>query len=99
MRKNLILVIQLSLILIMSWSLFGCGGGDATTTSSNTLPVAKAGANLSVAVGAVVTLDGDESSAPDGENLSYSWTIVESPVGSITNLSLANSASPVLASY
>ena len=43
-----------------------------------------------------VTLDGTGSSDPQGDILSYSWTIVDRPLGSAATLSDANTATPTL---
>jgi len=53
-------------------------------------PIADAGADESVAVGARVTLDGSGSSSPDGEILVYYWEQVDGPT---VTLSDADSAS------
>jgi len=50
-------------------------------TITNLAPVAKAGEDLSMYVGAVATLDGRTSSDPDGHMpLSYEWTQIGGPV-------------------
>jgi chitinase len=57
---------------------FGGKDTDSTTvavgTSSVSLLSANAGPDQTVAPGAQVELDGSESSAPNGEELTYSWT-------------------------
>lgn len=56
----------------------GCGG-NATDTVSVTLinraPIADAGANSTVLVGDLVTLNATASTDPDGDDLAYSWTV------------------------
>jgi hypothetical protein len=55
---------------------------------------ANAGAAQSVAVGAVVTLDGSASRADVGRTLTYGWTLTTRPAGSSANLSSATAAKP-----
>jgi len=65
------------------------GGGDSTTSgTTNSAPVANAGANQTVDEQGPVTLDGSASSDPDGNTLSYSW----SQTGGVT-VTLSNAAS------
>ena len=50
-----------------------------TITTSNSAPVAAAGARKSAAVGALVLLDGSGSFDPDGDVLSFSWALISRP--------------------
>ncbi|MCB1682848.1 MAG: PASTA domain-containing protein [Pseudomonadales bacterium] len=59
----------------------------------NSAPVADAGPNQSVTLGATVQLDGSASSDPDGDVLTYLWTL-NFPTGSSAALSDATSATP-----
>ncbi len=52
------------------------------TVPVNTEPVANAGANQSVKVGDIVTLDGGNSSDANNDILNYHWTFISKPVGS-----------------
>jgi RHS repeat-associated protein len=68
-------------------------GGTATDTVTitaelaNSPPLAAAGADRVVAVGTTVTVDGSASSDPDGDPLSFAWTLAERPAGSLAALS------------
>ena len=48
-------------------------------TSHNVQPIAHAGIDQSVDENTLVTLDGTGSSDPDGDTLSYSWTLTDFP--------------------
>ena len=60
----------------------------------NPAPIANAGHNQAVAPGATVTLDGSQSSDPDGQALSYAWT---APSGAAFTLAGATTAHPTFA--
>jgi len=61
--------------------------------SENRPPVANAGSDRPVETGTGVMLDGTGSSDPDGDTLSYSWTL-DVPAGSSASLSAADTATP-----
>jgi formylglycine-generating enzyme required for sulfatase activity len=63
-----------------------------TASTSNSAPVANAGADQNVSTGSTVTLDGTGSTDADGDTLTYSWTLVSKPPGSTATLSFANVA-------
>lgn len=62
--------------------------------AQNTAPTANAGPNQSVFKGDLVALDGSGSSDPDGDEITYAWSITEKPVGSLAQLSEPASVSP-----
>ncbi|MGH9238521.1 MAG: PKD domain-containing protein, partial [Vicinamibacterales bacterium] len=66
-----------------------------TATSANRAPTANAGADQATAgIGLPVVLDGSGSSDPDGDTLTYQWTIALAPEGSSAALGGSSTASP-----
>ena len=65
-----------------------------TISTINAAPVAESGPNQSVLVGESVFLDGSQSSDPDNDNLSFSWSFATKPVGSNANLDDATLPTP-----
>ena len=62
--------------------------------ATNGAPLANAGANNTVRVGELATLNGAASSDPDGNALTYAWTITSRPSGSTAALTGATSVNP-----
>ena len=60
----------------------------------NAPPLANAGINQTVFGGQLVTLNGSQSSDPEGATLAYQWTIISQPGGNTINLSGATTVSP-----
>lgn len=69
-----------------------------TPPPPNTAPTANAGANQTVPRGAPVTLDGSGSSDPEYDFLTYQWTLVQKPNGSLAQLSGATTIHPTFTS-
>lgn len=65
-----------------------------TITSNDVAPVANAGSNQVLPVGAIVTLDATGSTDVDGDALTYSWSLNAVPTGSTASLSSTTSPKP-----
>ena len=63
-------------------------------TPVNHAPTAHAGPDQTVPVGSLVTLDGSGSSDPDGNPLSFQWTLSARPNESLTSLTNATTVAP-----
>lgn len=77
------------------------GGGTSgpltltvSAVSGNRPPVANAGSAQTVAAGSTVHLDGSKSTDADGNTLSYTWSFVSRPAGSVAALSSATAVQP-----
>ena len=60
----------------------------------NTAPVANAGPAQEVAVDDLVTLDGSGSYDPNGNSITYAWTLTSKPGGSTASLTGSTTVSP-----
>ena len=91
--------VALSFTLVVSNGQVSSSPANVTITVNappvpNPAPIANAGPNQAVAPGATVTLDGSQSSDPDGQALSYAWT---APSGAVLTLVGATTAHPTFA--
>jgi len=65
-----------------------------TITTLNTPPVANAGASQVVSSGTLVHLDGSGSTDADGDPLTYQWSLISLPAGSLAALSSPTAVNP-----
>lgn len=74
----------------------GVASNSSTVTVStfNTPPVANAGPNQTVSVGATAVLNGSGSTSIDGRPLTYAWTFSSKPAGSTATLTGATTVNP-----
>ena len=73
----------------------GSDVNNSITFVINNAPIANAGPQQYVQVGAAVTLNGANSSDPNGDQLSYRWSTVLKPINSASVLTNQASAQPV----
>ena len=67
----------------------------SNSQTPNVAPIADAGRNLGVQTGSEARLDGSKSTDPDGDEITYAWTLTDKPSNS--NASLSDTTSPVTA--
>ena len=70
------------------------GAFTITSPISDSPPTANAGPDQTLPVGSTVTLNGSASSDPDGHSLTYSWSFVSKPAGSVAVLSDTSAVMP-----
>ena len=63
-------------------------------TTKNRPPIANAGADQSGTTGATIQLNGTGSSDPDGDALTFSWSLTATPAGSTAALTAPTAPSP-----
>lgn len=72
----------------------GLSSVRAVASAVNAAPVANAGTDQSVLVSSVVNLDGTASSDANRDAITYAWSFLARPSGSVASLSSATAAKP-----
>ena len=67
---------------------------SASAAPVNRPPIADAGSDQTVSIAALVALNGNSSTDPDGDTLAFQWTLLQRPPNSIATLTAAGTASP-----
>ncbi len=75
-------------------SITGCGDDDNSSKKNNLSPVAKAGEDITVQLGAAAKLDGSQSYDPDKDEITYRWEVVSGPEGAKYALSDIKNVKP-----
>ena len=96
MRRKLILLVMAVAVTAFLFMLSGC---DLLNKILNNPPVADAGKDQTVQIDTQVTLDGHNSRDPDGNQLTYSWSITSQPPTSTVNNSKVSGASSQVAYF
>jgi hypothetical protein len=83
--------------LVVNNGVFDSGIDYVTIIVYNNPPVANAGIDITVSVlGGTAHLDGSASADPDGQALTYEWTILSRPYGSTATLNDSSIVNPTL---
>jgi len=74
-----------AILLVAALMVTACGGGGSDAPA-NRAPTAAIAAVKALTVGQQISLDGSASSDPDGDPLTYAWTVVNAPPGSAASV-------------
>ena len=105
-RKNVLKISALSLgVILLVVLLAGLATVSIATTHTQNVatssepvppaaPTASAGPDRTVSLGSTARLDGSKSSNPDGDKLTYAWSIVDKPASSTAKITSPTSVQP-----
>ncbi len=79
-------------IFILLGSLFLAGVSAHAWSRKNPVPIADAGSSQTVTAGTTAQLDGSRSYDPDGQSITYRWSIKSKPSGSLATLTAPTAA-------
>lgn len=80
--------------LIVNDGLIDSAPDTVTISTQNSTPVANAGQDQSTSVGSTVQLDGSGSNDVDGDPMTFQWSFVSRPPGSISTLTSPTAVNP-----
>jgi RHS repeat-associated protein len=80
--------------LVVNDGILNSAASIVTISDVNTPPVANAGPNQTVEIGTTVQLNGSGSTDADGDSLTYRWSILSAPAGSLATLSNTTIVNP-----
>ena len=95
-KERYFLASILGLITIIVMGIFAYANDEALPNYAFKNPVAYPGHARVIEVGLAITLDGTGSISPAGAALSYNWTLIRKPDGSLAKLNNANTPRPSL---
>jgi Tol biopolymer transport system component len=75
-----------SVQLVVSDGKDSSAADTVTVSFQNIKPVADAGTSQSLTLGETATLDGSQSSDPNGDTLTYQWSLIAVPAGSVAQI-------------
>ena len=83
-----------SVLVVLCLSACGGGAGGEASDQANRPPVADAGPDRTLSSPSSVALDGSASSDPDGDTISYQWSVLSSPAGGHASIAGQTSVTP-----
>jgi hypothetical protein len=77
---------MMGLFVAVIFGMSGCGGGSGNNAPNNKITAAEAGPAQNVIDRTLVTLNGSQSTGADGSLITYQWSMVSKPVGSVATI-------------
>ena len=82
--------------LVVNDGFLDSASDTVVVTVVNDPPIAEAGPDQDGVVGAPITLNGSGSSDPNGDTLTYQWTIASAPIGNSASIANPTSVTPII---